>query len=477
MKAPMHQYQEFAKNRILEQDATGLFLGLGLGKTRTALEAIDELMHDRFEIRKVLIIAPLRVAQSTWTDEIQKWDNLKHLRASRILGTLAQRIQAIKTDADIYIVNRENVRWLIEQFGSYKDKQNKKGFQVKNWPFDMVVIDEISSFKAADSQRFKFLKKARPFVDKIVGLTGTPQPNGLLDLWAQIYLLDGGERLGQTMTAYKDRFFKPGKQDRSRGIIFEWIPKDGAQEIIFHKLGDLCVSMTAEDWLTMPERIDQETLIELPPEILAGYYSMERDLILELDGQAVIAGNAAALSNKLQQYAQGAVYTDQKPAWIPIHDAKLDALEDLIEGANGQPVLVFYWYKHDLARIMDRFPGARVLKTEDDIHAWNRREIPILLAHPGSAGHGLNLQAGGSAIVWFSLTWSLELYQQANGRLYRQGQASPNVVIFHLVAAGTIDEDILKALTRKASSQAAMLEAVKARVEKYKGGDGGCGKR
>ena len=467
MKAELHVYQEHAKQCIINQDAAGLFLDMGLGKTLTSLAAINELMFDRFEVARVLIIAPLRVARTTWTDEIAKWEDFVHFRTAQIIGTAAQRRRALEQDADIYIINRENVQWLIEQHGKYTDAKRKQGFRLTAWPFDMVVVDELSSFKDRGAQRFKYLRKARPLINKMVGLTGTPAAKGLLDLWAQVYLLDGGERLGKTLTAYKDRFFKPGRQDRSRHIVYEWIPREGSEEKIYEQIGDLCISMKAEDWLDMPERIDRQINIALPNLIMESYIRLELDLILELDGQAITAGTAAALTGKLQQYAQGAVYTEHKPEWQHIHDAKLEALEELIEAASGQPVLIAYWFKHDLARLLQRIPGARQLETEEDIHAWNRKEIPILLVHPASAGHGLNLQAGGSVVIWFSLTWNLELYQQTNARLARQGQASPSVIIHHLIAKGTVDEDIMIALERKAKVQNTLMEAVKARIKKY----------
>ena len=445
-----HQYQEYATNRILEQDAVGLFLDMGLGKTVSTLTAVDQLLYDYFDVEKVLVIAPLRVAQKTWPDEIRKWDHLKHLRISRILGTEKQRLGALQAKADIWIINRENVEWLVDLYD-------------KNWPFDMVVIDELSSFKSSKAKRFRALRKVRPMIKRIVGLTGTPAPNGLIDLWPQVYLLDQGERLGKTVTGYRSRYFEPGK--RNRTVIFTWDPKPGAEEAIYSKLEDLCVSMSAEDWLQMPERIDREVIVQIPEAARAQYDQLERDLLLPFAGGDITADTMAILSNKLLQMANGAVY-DENGATREIHRAKLEALDDILEAANGQPVLVFYNYQHDRDRVLKHIPAARVLDTEDDIEKWNQGKIPVMLAHPASAGHGLNLQAGGNIIVWFGLTWSLELYQQANARLYRQGQ-DKSVIIHHLVAEETIDGDVMAALAGKDVSQKALLEAVKARIEKY----------
>lgn len=446
-----HQYQEYATNRILEQDAVGLFLDMGLGKTVSTLTAVDQLLYDYFDVEKVLVIAPLRVAQKTWPDEIRKWDHLKHLRISRILGTEKQRLGALQAKADIWIINRENVEWLVDLYD-------------KNWPFDMVVIDELSSFKSSKAKRFRALRKVRPMIKRIVGLTGTPAPNGLIDLWPQVYLLDQGERLGKTVTGYRSRYFEPGK--RNRTVIFTWDPKPGAEEAIYSKLEDLCVSMSAEDWLQMPERIDREVIVQIPEAARAQYDQLERDLLLPFAGGGdITADTMAILSNKLLQMANGAVY-DENGATREIHRAKLEALDDILEAANGQPVLVFYNYQHDRDRVLKHIPAARVLDTEDDIEKWNQGKIPVMLAHPASAGHGLNLQAGGNIIVWFGLTWSLELYQQANARLYRQGQ-DKSVIIHHLVAEETIDGDVMAALAGKDVSQKALLEAVKARIEKY----------
>ncbi len=443
-----HPYQEYATNRILEQEAVGLFLDLGLGKTVATLTAIDQLLYDYFEVSKVLVIAPLRVAQKTWPDEVRKWDHLKHLRISKVLGSEKQRMAALRAQADIWIINRENVEWLVDLYG-------------KDWPFDMVVIDELSSFKSPKARRFRALRKVRPMIKRIVGLTGTPASNGLIDLWSQIYLLDQGKRLGKTVTGYRNRYFEPGK--RNRTVIFTWEPKPGAEEAIYKQLEDLCISMSAEDWLQMPERIDRVIEVQLSEEAQAKYDQLERDMLLPFTAGDVTADSMAVLSNKLLQLANGAVY-DENGVAREIHQAKIEALDDVLEAANGQPVLVFYAYQHDRDRLLAHIPMAKELETEQDIDAWNQGKIQVLLAHPASAGHGLNLQSGGHIIVWFGLTWSLELYQQANARLYRQGQEEKSVIIHHLVAVGTIDEDVMRALVGKEISQKALLDAIKARI-------------
>lgn len=370
----------------------------------------------------------------------------------RVLGSQAQRIRALETDADIYCINRENIPWLVKYYGA-------------DWPFDGVVLDELSSFKSPSSKRFKAMRKVRPLIKHIVGLTGTPSPNGLIDLWAQIYLLDQGKRLGRTLTEYRNRYFNPGR--RNGYVVYDWVPKDGAEDEIYRRISDICISMKACDYLKLPERVDVVRAVKLNDEAQAVYTEMEKEAVLELGPNEIVdAGTAAVVSGKLLQIANGAVYDEDGKTHI-IHESKLDTLEDVIESVNGRPVLVFYAYQHDLERIMQRFPQARKLEGSAEIDAWNRGEIPILLAHPAGAGHGLNLQAGGNHIVWFGLTWSLELYQQANARIYRQGVKGERVTITHLVAEGTIDEDVMKVLDGKATRQDALLEAVKARVEKY----------
>ena len=449
MKYKPHSYQAFAKDFIIENKKSGLFLDMGLGKTVITLTAIFDLMFDYFEIAKVLVIAPLRVAESTWDAEIEKWEHLKDLKVSKVLGTKKKRIEALNTPADIYIINRENVKWLVDLL-------------VKDWPFDMVVIDELSSFKSHRAGRFKALKKIRTCMKRIVGLTGTPSPNGLLDLWAQIYLLDGGERLGRTITSYRDTYFLPDK--RNQHIVFTYKPRENAKEEIHEKLSDICVSMKAEDYLKMPDRINNKIEVNLPEKIKEKYKQLEKDLLLPLEESDIVANNAAALTNKLLQFSNGAIY-DENGEVEEIHDEKLKALDELIEASNGKPVLIFYSYKHDKDRILKHLKNVRVLEISKDIDDWNKGKVEVLLTHPASAGHGLNLQAGGNIIVWFGLTWSLELYQQANARLHRQGQKE-NVIVHHIISKGTVDEDVMVALDKKKVNQEELLRAVKARLEK-----------
>lgn len=409
------------------------------------------MKYDYFETGKVLVIAPLRVADDTWARESQKWDHLKHLRISKILGSRPQREKALKSEADLYVINRENVEWLVSVTG-------------KDWPFDTVVIDELSSFKSSNSKRFRALRRVRPLMKRVIGLTGTPAPNSLMDLWAQMYLIDQGARLGKTLTGYRERYFTPGAKNGH--IVYEWKEKKEAEEQIYKAISDVAVSMKAVDWLDMPERIDRIVPLQMSEKSKVQYKQLEKDLLLPFAGGDVVATTAAALSNKLLQLANGAVYDEDREVRL-IHDAKLDALEDIIEAANGHPVLVFYSYKHDLDRIKQRFKQTRELgKGTQDIADWNAGKIPLLAVHPKSAGHGLNLQDGGNVIVWFGLTWSLEEYQQANARLYRQGQTR-SVIVHHLVAEGTIDQDVMEALEGKAVGQEALLAAVKARLERW----------
>lgn len=451
-----HDYQAFSINKILDQPEAGLFLDMGMGKTVSTLTAITELMHDYFDVQKVLIIAPLRVANFTWPDEIAKWQHTRYLTHSKILGTVKQRTDAIKADADIYIINRENIVWLVNYF------------KAKEWPFDMVVIDELSSFKSTSAKRFRALRKVRPFMKRVVGLTGTPAPNGLIDLWPQLYLLDQGERLGTTVTGYRSRYFVAGAGDPSRHIVFEWIPKKEAEENIYEKISDICVSMKSADHLIMPDRVNHTVEIVLPAAARKKYDQLEKDLLLPFVEGDVVADNAAVLSNKLLQLANGAIYDEDQQVHL-VHDEKLNRLEEIIEMSNGKPVLVFYAYKHDLSRLQERFKDATKLETDADFKKWNKGEIPILLTHPASAGHGLNMQDGGSTIVWFGLTWSLELYQQANARLHRQGQKE-RVDIHHLIVKDSVDEKVILALEGKSEGQDALMEAVKARLDKYKEG-------
>ena len=453
MKYVPHKYQEQSVQYIIDRPFSALFLDLGLGKTSTTLTAIDLLINDYFEVDRVLVIAPLRVAQSTWTDEIDKWDHLKHLTVSKILGTESNRKAALLKKADIYIINRENVPWLVSHLAGH-------------WIFDMVVIDELSSFKSPKSARFKALRSVRPKMRRVVGLTGTPSPNGLIDLWSQMFLIDMGQRLGKSVTAYRQNFFHPGASNGQ--VVFNYKINKGSEEEIYSRIGDICISMKAVDYLNVPERMDHSIKVLLTDAQKEQYEEFEKSQVLALcSGPEISVANAAALTNKLLQYANGALYDEDKN-WHEVHDAKLDALEEIIEEANGKPVLVFYSYKHDLARIQKKFGKVvRVLETDQDIKDWNAGKIEILIAHPASAGHGLNLQHGGNIIVWFGLPWSLELYQQAVARLHRQGQTSI-VMNYRLITKGTLDEDVLMALDRKAIGQDALMEAVKARIEKYK---------
>ena len=444
MKYKPHNYQTYATNFILEHPESAVFLDMGLGKSVITLTAILDLCLDRFEISKVLVIAPLRVARDTWSTEIQKWDHLKPFTYSVVVGTVAERKAALQKKAHIYLINRENVSWLVEESGFPFD-------------FDMVVIDELSSFKSYQAKRFRSLLKVRPTVKRIVGLTGTPSSNGLMDLWAEFRVLDLGKRLGRFITHYRNTYFQPDK--RNGMVIYSYKPLPGAEDAIYEKISDMTISMKAVDHLDMPECIFNEVRVSLSEDERSKYDTLRDDLILSIGDNDIDAANAASLSNKLSQMANGAVYGDDRIVHN-IHDHKLDALEDLIEAANGKPVLVAYWFKHDLERIQKRFK-VREIKSSKDISDWNDGKIPVAVIHPASAGHGLNLQAGGSTLIWFGLTWSLELYQQTNARLWRQGQKSATVVIHHIVAEDTIDELILKALHKKEKSQNALIDAVR----------------
>ena len=454
MKFVPHDYQKYAVEYIKSHPVIALFLDMGLGKTVTTLTAIRDLMYDTFEVRRVLVVAPLRVAMDTWPEEIRKWDHLKDLTCSVVMGTVAERRRALQRDADIYIVNRENLAWL---------------YQNSRLDFDMVVLDELSSFKNTQSKRFKAMKAMRPKVKRIVGLTGTPSGNGLMDLWAEFRLLDMGERLGKYISQYRSLYFKPDK--RNGMVVFSYKPLPGAEEVIYHQIADITVSMKANDYLEMPKLVSVAKEVTLSEKEKKRYDELKKSLVLELPGGEVTAANAASLTMKLSQMANGAIYTDDKNV-VSIHDRKLDALEDLVESANGQPVLVAYWFKHDKDRIQKRME-ARELKELQDFADWNARKIPVALIHPASAGHGLNLQQGGSILIWFGLTWSLELYQQTNARLWRQGQQSRTVIIQHIVAKGTIDERILKVLEHKDGTQAALIDAVKADLGMTEPGNGG----
>ncbi|HEL1007950.1 TPA: DEAD/DEAH box helicase [Streptococcus equi subsp. zooepidemicus] len=453
MQLSLHDYQEVTKDFIIRTPYAAVILDMGMGKTATTLTAINELMFDRYEVSKVLVIAPLRVANTVWSDEIEQWEELHHLRYAKIVGTPKQRRAALEQDADIYIVNRENLPWLVEQCSPY-------------FKWDMVVIDELSSFKSWQSKRFKAFMAMRPYMKRIVGLTGTPSSNGLMDLFAEFKVIDGGERLGRFIGEYRSRYFDEGR--RNGNIVYEYIPMDYAECQIYDKIDDITISMKAMDYLDMPELISTKKVVHLTDKEKSDYKQFKKDYVLsDLEDGEVTAANAASLSNKLVQMANGAVYSDDYQV-VSLHDQKLDVLEDIIEAANGEPVLVVYWFKHDLQRIEERLAKLKVkgtvLKAEDDIREWNKGNISVGLLHPASAGHGLNLQKGGHHLVWFGLTWSLELYQQTNARLWRQGQQADIVVIQHIVTEGTIDEEILKALENKDAQQSRLIEAVKAQV-------------
>ncbi len=447
MKYVPHKYQQLAEQHIYNTPRCGLFLEMGLGKTVVTLTAINNLIYDCFEINKVLVIAPLRVAEDTWSRESEKWDHLKHLKLSKILGTPTQRRKALAKDADIYIINRENVVWLCNELSTIGD----------GWDFDAVIIDELSSFKSPKAQRFKALRKYITRSSRVIGLTGTPAPNGLIDLWSQIYLLDGGERLGKTVTGFRERYFVPNQ--RNQTTIFNYKPKPEAEQNINDKIADICISMKAEDWLEMPERIDSIQTVRLSEKEMADYEKFEKEQYLQFLEGEITAASAAALTGKLLQYSNGAMYLPNGD-YVKTSDKKLDMLEELAEAANGKPILCFYSFRHDLERIQKKFPRARKLESAKEIEAWNNGEISMLLAHPAGAGHGLNLQAGGHIIVWFGLTWSLELYQQANARLYRQGQQE-TVIIHHLITEGTMDSRVLESLQGKKEVQEDLMEALK----------------
>ena len=441
-----HPYQEFAKEFMISNPISALFLEMGLGKTITTLTAIDELLYDCFEIRKVLIIAPLRVANSTWPSEIKKWEHLKLLRYSIVTGNEAERVQALNTKAEIYIINRENVDWLV----------NKSGVAIN---FDMLVIDELSSFKSYTSKRFKSLLKIRPYFKRVVGLTGTPSSNGLMDLWAEFRILDFGKRLGRYITHYRNKYFVPDK--RNGMIIYSYKPQEDAEQQIYEAINDITISMKSFDHLKLPELIMNEVEVVLEDKEAERYEDFKKEMVMTMGEEEIDAVNAASLSNKLLQLANGSIYDEDKNYHI-VHDKKMEALEQLIEEANGKPVLIGYWFKADKERIEQRF-NVREIQSAGDIEDWNKGEILVGLIHPASAGHGLNLQQGGCTLIWFGLTWSLELYQQTNARLYRQGQ-NQTVVIHHIITKNTIDEDVMKALKRKERTQEALMSAVKARI-------------
>ena len=451
-----HGYQTYCTERIIIDSSLGLFLDMGLGKTVITLTAVNELIYDRFEVGKVLVIAPKKVAESTWSNEAKKWEHLKHLRISKILGTVQQRIRGLNTPADIYVINRENVPWLVD-------------YDSNAWRFDMVVVDELSSFKSSKAQRFKSLCYVRQHISRFVGLTGTPASNGLTDLWAQVYLLDGGERLGKKITHFRTRYCEC---ETHGGHFTTYSMKPGAEESIKAAISDICVSMKAEDYLQLPDCITVDVPVLLDAKAKKQYEKFEKDMLLQIDENTLDAGTAAVLSGKLLQFANGAVYDENKTA-IEVHDCKLDVLAELVEELNGQHALLFYNFQHDLVRISERFAKAglviRQLKTDKDQQDWNDGKIDILLAHPASAGYGLNLQQGGHHIIWFGLNWSLELYEQANKRLHRQGQREA-VIVHRLITQGTRDVDVAAALEGKSDVQNALLEALKARIKEIKSG-------
>jgi SNF2 family DNA or RNA helicase len=457
-----YPYQEHASDHVIDNQAAGLLMEMGLGKTVSTLTAIDRLINDLFEVNKVLVIAPKRVADEVWTTECEKWDHLRHLKVSKVLGTEKQRKEALKAKADIYVINCENVVWLVAQYAGA-------------FPFDMLVIDESSKFKSHKAARFKALRQIRPRINRVVILTGTPIPNGLLDLWPQVYLLDQGERLGKTIGTYRERYFKEGK--RNGHVIFNYelrkaddlLGDDFYQREIYDRIGDICISMKTQDYLDLPPCIDRNVEISLSPKVMQQYLDFEKEQVLALeDIEEISAVNAAALTNKLLQFANGAVYGTDKQ-FYEVHNEKIDELEELLDVASGKPLFCFYSFRHDLERIKKHLKkyNPRELRSSEDIRDWNSGKVSFMVAHPASAGHGLNLQAGGHIVTWFGLTWSLELYQQGKTRFHRQGQTN-TVINNRLIARGTMDEDVLSAQDHKAAGQEVLMQAVKARVQKYR---------
>lgn len=453
MKYEAHDYQTYTTNFILEHPISAILLDMGLGKSVITLTAINDLLFDSFELHKILIVAPLRVARDTWPAELEKWEHLQGLTYSVAVGSEVQRRAALLQKVDIYIINRENVEWLVSKSGLSFD-------------YDMLVVDELSSFKSYQAKRFRSLSSVRPKVKRVVGLTGTPSSNGLMDLWAEFRLLDMGKRFGRFITHFRSDYFVPDK--RNQQIVFSYKPKPGAENAIYRLVSDITISMKSADYLQMPECVINEVPVRFSEKEMICYKTLKDDLILSLDGQDIDAANAVGLSNKLTQMANGAVYGEDG-AVIAIHDRKLDALEDLIEAANGKPVLVAYWFKHDLSRIEERLRNRHIpfskMDTAESIKQWNNGKLPVALVHPASAGHGLNLQSGGSTLIWFGLTWSLELYQQTNARLWRQGQEADTVIIHHIIAEDTIDEKIMAVLREKDKTQSALIDAVKANLK------------
>lgn len=458
-KSNLHKYQKVCVEHIISHPFCGVFLDMGLGKTISTLTAIEELKYDYCEIDTVLVIAPKRVAETVWEEEAKKWDHTKHLTFSKIIGTERQRLAALKVKADVHIISRDNIAWLCSLYAA-------------KLPYDMLVIDELSSFKAHQTQRFKSLRLARPWFKRVVGLTGTPAPNGLINLWSQMYLIDRGERLEKTITAYRSRYFRPGASNGY--VVYSYNLLSDSERLIQERIKDICISMRAEDYLEMPERIDNFVRVTMPDKLMDAYKKFEQENVITLANEieegttTVNAVNAAALSNKLLQFANGAMYDENKNA-VLIHDLKLEALKEIIEAADGKPVLVAWTYQFDRDRIKNYFRSMapRELKTAEDINDWNAGKVQLMLAHPASAGHGINLQAGGNIIVWYGLTWSLELYQQFNARLYRQGQKQ-RTIIHHIVNSGTHDEDVVKALKSKDKTQNNLMNSIKAKLELYR---------
>lgn len=452
MKYKPHDYQRYATEYIESHPEAAVFLDMGLGKTSITLTALNNLLFDYFDVHRILVIAPLRVARNTWSDEIEKWDHLHNLTFAIAVGSEKERLEALRKQADITMINRENLQWLIEKSG-------------QPFEYDMVVIDELSSFKNHQAKRFKALMKARPKVKRIVGLTGTPSSNGLMDLFAEFKILDMGMRFGRFIGQYRNTYFKPDKMNGP--IVYSYKPLPGAEDAIYEKISDITISMKAADHLKMPELVNTKYMVHLSEKEKKKYEDMKAELVLELPEGEITAANAASLSGKLSQMANGAVYADDESI-LPIHDRKLDALEDIIESANGKPLLIAYWFKHDLIRIEQRLTEKKIpfqkLDSDASMKMWNKGELPVALIHPASAGHGLNLQSGGSTLVWFGITWNLELYQQTVARLYRQGQSSRTVTVIHILTQGTVDEKIMKALAEKDSTQSALIDAVKAEL-------------
>lgn len=450
----LHGYQKTGVNHIILNPFCGLLLDMGLGKTVTTLTATNKLIYEELEVSKALIVAPKRVAENVWSTECEKWEHLQHLRISKIIGNGAKRKEALRAKADLYIISRDNIAWLCGQYGG------------SMLPFDMLIIDESSSFKSPKSQRFKALKMVQPSFDRVVLLTGTPAPNGLVDLWSQIYLLDRGQRLGKTISIYRDRYFNPNQ--RNGHIVYNYKINSTGEEQIHDKIKDICMSMKATDYLDMPERVDNVISLKLTQEVAQQYAEFEREQVLSLIGNDITAVNAAALSNKLLQFANGAVYGEGKN-WHEVHQVKLDAVEEIIENANGKPVLIAWTFRHDQARLLEKLKKYKPvqLKTGQHIKDWNAGKIQVMLMHPASGGHGLNLQSGGNIVVWFGQTWSLELYQQLNARLYRQGQGDNRVFIHHLAVQGTLDMDVIKSLENKNSKQEGLMKAIKSKIAKY----------